>query len=691
MEGRAAVRRVALAVAAILTVLIALPAEAARKALVIGNGAYKSQPLANPVNDATDMAARLKALGFEVVLATDATRGQMAVAILDFQKRLSAGDEAVVFYAGHGVQVGGVNYLMPVDAEPGSEAEVEYAGIDLDKVLRGLNSTGTSANLLLLDACRNNPFEQKFRGGTRGLARVESASGTLISYAAAPGTAAADGRGRNSPYTRAVLAALEEPGLPVEDVLKRVHVAVRQATGDRQTTWQEGQIVGRLVLHPEKPKPVAPPASPAPPVPAFDNRLAEMKFWESADRDGSLAGYEAYLAQFPDGTFAALARARVARLRAPVATPAPAASSPDIEMRFWESADRGGSVAAYEAYLAQFPNGAFAPLARARVAELRATQTRPATTPVTAAPAPPVAPSPTAAAPSRPPATVPAAPVAAPTAPSTAFAPPAPVPATPLPAAVEAGSPARGDGVWEADSASGDLRLVVRRDAGKLSVALHFLRTRTSGRAIRDAGTSIDCDSTSLSADGKLDAWCSTGESRSRVTGQYPRFTLSGPIASNAGPFVVAGAPALALGAERASPAPVVPMTPTEARFAARMPANAEGVWEGTDENGAASLTIKRVGDRLTAVVVVASGRGGKYDDGVTECETADVPKDAVFETWCGSGGTWTFAQKLTGTHPVYRISAGNRHYPGGTFTLAYRPSPDEAAQIAAEKAAAGR
>jgi len=272
---------------AILAAAIAFavpPAEAARKALVIGNGAYKAQPLANPVNDAADMAKRLEALGFEVVLATNATQRQMGAAILDFQKRLGPGDETVVFYAGHGVQVAGTNYLMPVDAEPGSEAEVEFVAIDLNKVIRVLASTGASASLLLLDACRNNPFEQKFRGGARGLARVESASGVLISYAASPGTVAADGRGRNSPYTQAVLKALEEPGLPVEEVLKRVHVAVRQATGDVQTTWQEGQIVGRLVLHPEKPKPVAPPVAPAPPVPAFDNRLAEMKFWESADR-----------------------------------------------------------------------------------------------------------------------------------------------------------------------------------------------------------------------------------------------------------------------------------------------------------------------------------------------------------------------------------------------------------------------
>ncbi|MBM3561256.1 MAG: caspase family protein, partial [Alphaproteobacteria bacterium] len=223
------------------------------------------------------------------------------------------GGRLICRYAGHGVQVNGTNYLMPVDAEPGSEAEVEFVAIDLDRVLCILNATGTIANLLLLDACRNNPFEQKFRGSARGLARVESASGTLISYAAAPGTVAADGRGRNRPYMQAVLKALEEPGLSVEDVLKRVHVDVRQATGDRQTTWQEGQIVGRLVLNPEKARPVAPPApaaSPVPaPAPALDPALVELRFWESADRGGIAGAYEAYLARYPDGIFAGLAKA----------------------------------------------------------------------------------------------------------------------------------------------------------------------------------------------------------------------------------------------------------------------------------------------------------------------------------------------------------------------------------------------
>jgi len=324
-------RALAVALVALLAVFVALPAEAARKALVIGNSAYKARPLANPVNDATDMAKRLEGLGFAVTLATDATRRQMAASILAFHRALAAGDEAVVFYAGHGLQVRGQNWLLPVDADPQSEGEVEVDAVSVDFILRGLAEAGARASLVMLDACRDNPFENRFRGGTRGLARVEAAaSGTLVSYAAKPGTVAADGQGRNSPYTAAWLAALAEPGLTHHDILDRVHVAVKRATGDRQETWQEGQMVGRLVLNATPPQAApAQPAAPGPaaPVPAFDPRIAEVEFWRSADGAGTAAALEAYLAQYPQGQFAVLAKAKLEALK-PV--PAPVVPPPAV-------------------------------------------------------------------------------------------------------------------------------------------------------------------------------------------------------------------------------------------------------------------------------------------------------------------------------------------------------------------------
>jgi len=483
-------RRVALALATLLAVLLASPpVEAARKALVIGNAAYKAQPLANPVNDATDMAARLKALGFEVVLATNATQRQMGAAILDFQKRIAPGDETVVFYAGHGVQVGGTNYLMPVDAEPTSEAEVEFVAIDLNKVIRVLGAIESNSNLLLLDACRNNPFEQKVRGGGRGLARLESASGTLISYAAAPGTVAADGQGRNSPYTRAVLAALDEPGLAVEDMLKRVHLSVREATGNRQTTWQEGQILGRMVLNAAPSQAGAP--APAP-VPAFDPRLAEMKYWESVDRERTASAYQAYLDQYPQGTFVSLARARVAALMAvqPAApTPVAPAAAPerDTETRFWDSAERANTVASYEAYLTQYPRGSFASLAQARIVDLKAPKPAP----------PPGGVSPAAAA--------------------------APTPAQ---AYLATRTPANVEGTWKGTDERGEGTMILERVGTRLKFRVE-LGPRVT--VMSGANRTLDCEEIDVPADGKVSLWCrqsSAGDAQ-KLTGSHPNYTLS--------------------------------------------------------------------------------------------------------------------------------------------------------------------
>ena len=213
-----------------------------RVALVIGNGAYSSTPLRNPVNDAHDMAVALRGLGFQVIERSNATQKEMNKAIIEFGEKLSAKTVALFYYAGHGVQVRGKNFLIPVDATISSETAVRAEGVDVDTVLDQLSSS--PLNIVILDACRNNPFESKFRSAGGGLAQIEAPKGTLIAYATAPGKTAADGDGRNGVYTRELLKAIQEPGLPIEQMFKHVRAEVTQATGDAQTPWESSSLTG---------------------------------------------------------------------------------------------------------------------------------------------------------------------------------------------------------------------------------------------------------------------------------------------------------------------------------------------------------------------------------------------------------------------------------------------------------------
>ena len=195
--------------AALLFSLAAAPAMAAgRTALVIGNSAYPTAPLKNPVNDATDMAAALKRLGFDVTLLTDATMRQMEEAVRAFGLKLRGGGIGLFYFAGHGVQVAGENYLVPVNAAIQSEGDVKYGSLNAGLVLAKMEDAGNGPNVVILDACRNNPFARSFRSAEAGLARMDAPTGSLIAYATAPGHVASDGEGRNGVW-------LAERGLDV--------------------------------------------------------------------------------------------------------------------------------------------------------------------------------------------------------------------------------------------------------------------------------------------------------------------------------------------------------------------------------------------------------------------------------------------------------------------------------------------
>jgi hypothetical protein len=265
-----------------------------RVALVIGNAAYKDAPLKNPVNDARAMAAALQKLGFEVVKRENATQKDMNRAISEFDRRLAGGGVGLFYYAGHGMQVRGRNYLLPVDAEISSEASVRNESIDVDQVLDAIGSAKDALSMVILDACRNNPFERRFRSSVgNGLAQVEAPKGALIAYATAPGKVAADGDGANGLYTAELLRAMDEPGLRVEDVFKRVRARVSSATADLQVPWEASSLVGDFYFK------------------RGDNPAVELAFWQAIQTSGDPGDFRGYLDKYPNGQFAVIARNRL--------------------------------------------------------------------------------------------------------------------------------------------------------------------------------------------------------------------------------------------------------------------------------------------------------------------------------------------------------------------------------------------
>ena len=222
-----------------------------RIALVIGNAKYKEAPLTNPVNDANDMEAVLKSSGFRVIKAIDATQKQMNRAIFEFGELLTHDSVALFYYAGHGLQVRGKNYLIPVDAEIKSESSVRVESVDVDGVLDQLSNS--ELNVVILDACRNNPFERRTNrslGTAGGLAQMEAPKGSLIAYSTAPGKTAADGEGRNGLYTQALLRYIKEPGLTIEQVFKNVRREVARSTRDAQMPWESSSMTGEFYFSP---------------------------------------------------------------------------------------------------------------------------------------------------------------------------------------------------------------------------------------------------------------------------------------------------------------------------------------------------------------------------------------------------------------------------------------------------------
>ena len=288
-----------------------------RLALVIGQSAYRSVPaLPNPANDARAVTQLLTDSGFEVSTASDLSQGQMREAVSDFAGKVAAKGAdtvALVFYAGHGLQIDGENFLVPVDIDPKREADIPIQAVRLNDILNTLTSVPSKMRILMLDACRNNPFpDLKTAGG--GLAIVDAkvgAPGTFLSFSTSPGAVAEDGSGSNSPYTNALLAAGKEQNIPIEETFKRVRLAVNKVTDGRQTPWDSSSLTEDFRLSGTAVAGPKPAASPKKTVAEWTRDL-KGKPVEAANEvivaDGTDEAYEAFAGLYPQTTLGRLAR-----------------------------------------------------------------------------------------------------------------------------------------------------------------------------------------------------------------------------------------------------------------------------------------------------------------------------------------------------------------------------------------------
>jgi formylglycine-generating enzyme required for sulfatase activity len=278
----------------------------ARVALVIGNSAYEGAVLKNPVNDARGVAEALRACKFEVTTLTDATKRQMDDAIAAFGERIRGGAVGLFYFAGHGVQVSGKNYLIPIGAKLAQEVDAKYQGVDVGEVLDRMDTAKNGLNILILDACRNNPFARSWhRGlGGEGLAQVKAPTGSLISYATAPGSTAADGEGEHGIYTEALLKEMQKPGESLLEVFQKVRERVLQQSRREQVPWESNSTVGDFYFVPLVKHPTGP-----------TEAQLEATVWEGIQDSRKAHDFESFLTKFPNGNFAELAKAKLANLK----------------------------------------------------------------------------------------------------------------------------------------------------------------------------------------------------------------------------------------------------------------------------------------------------------------------------------------------------------------------------------------
>ncbi|MBR0965482.1 caspase family protein [Bradyrhizobium diazoefficiens] len=300
-----------------------------RVAFVVGNGSYRNvAQLPNPPIDAKAMASTLRNVGFEVIEGSNLTRDQMTEKLLDFGRKAQGSDVAVFYYAGHGIAVGGSNYLLPVDADIKSEMDVKLgAAINIDLTLEQTMGDA-KVKLVFLDACRDNPFAAKIKSNSAtrsvnvqsGLAEMKSGEGTLIAFATGPGQTALDGQeGNNSPFTRALIDNITKPGVEIQQAMTSVRAQVNEETHKGQLPWGHTNLIGAVYLNPAPTTEIANAAPTAagvmPAATAGSSDGVELEYWRSVKESNKPEELNAYLSTYPNGQFKALALARLAAIK----------------------------------------------------------------------------------------------------------------------------------------------------------------------------------------------------------------------------------------------------------------------------------------------------------------------------------------------------------------------------------------
>ncbi|SLM27492.1 conserved hypothetical protein [Desulfamplus magnetovallimortis] len=303
---------------------------ASRVALVVGNGAYELAPLKNPVNDAVDMRNALEKSGFTVILKVNADKASMLFALDEFSSHLRHSEASLFYYAGHGMQINGNNYLIPLNAHITSETDVEFAAVNAGRVLGKMENAGNAVNIVILDACRANPFKRSFRVSERGLARMKAPVGSILAYATAPGSVAADGSGRNGLYTSKLIHYMMIQGLKIEEVLKKTRADVMleaRNLGTDQVPWESSSLTGDFYFIPprsegsskhELPEPVNSSitdfnenASEITKREGESSLKAEFLFWQSIMNSHNRRLFEAYIKKYPEGDFVDIAKIKL--------------------------------------------------------------------------------------------------------------------------------------------------------------------------------------------------------------------------------------------------------------------------------------------------------------------------------------------------------------------------------------------